>query len=69
MRRRPYDEPRFAGPQFTLGLQHGHSVVEGLAAAIDFFEREDQVRHHYERPSRNGAVTGIYARFEVHPAQ
>lgn len=56
-------------PPVTLGLDRGHSVVDGLAAAIAFFMDEDKQRGGYDERRGRGQKFGIYANFEIRAPQ
>lgn len=62
----PYEDQSWAGALFTLGLEPSHTVVDGLAAAIELFDREEELRQHFDQPAQRGEEAGIYARFTVH---
>lgn len=51
------------GPAFTLELERGHNVVDGLAAAIDLFGREDEIPGYGNQHARDAH---LFARFEIH---
>lgn len=59
-----HGSPRYRSPRVTLGLHRDHSVIEGLAAAIAFFMREDELRDDEVWRAR-GRKSGIYTHFEV----
>jgi hypothetical protein len=61
----PHEDPSRAGPLFTLGLEPSHSVIDGLAAAIGVFDREEEFLRQIAPPKRRGEETGIYATFYV----
>jgi len=60
-----YESVGYHLPQLTLGLERDHSVIEGLAAAIAFFTKEDELRFDYNAWRGRGKKSGIYANFEV----
>ena len=62
-RKNPYDR-EWAGPVFTLGLPTGHNVVQGLAAALALFAREDDLRDEMSMQTGRRDLD-IYARFSV----
>lgn len=62
---KPYEDPRTPGPLFTLGLEPSHSVVDGVAAALEIFDREEEFSRQIAPPMRPGKETGFYARFSV----
>lgn len=62
----PHEDRARMGPLFTLGLEPSHTIVDGLAAAIELFDREEELRQHFGPHARRGEETGIYARFTVH---
>ncbi len=61
----PYEDPWMSGPLFTLGPEAAHSVVDGVAAALEIFEREEELSRRIAPPMRPGDETGLYARFSV----
>jgi hypothetical protein len=62
----PYDQPwGNRGPPFTLGLEPAHTIIDGLAAALRLFDREEELRRHFAPPTRRDEENGIYARFTV----
>ncbi len=52
-------------PPLTLGLERDHSVLEGLAAVITFFMKEDELRFDYNAWRGRRKKSGIYANFEI----
>jgi hypothetical protein len=66
----PYQDPlRERPPLFTLGVESPHSVIDGLAAAILIFAREEDFLPYIVPPGRRAEETGLYAKFSVHYPQ
>lgn len=54
--------PRDYFPGINLKLEHDHNVIDGLAAAIRFFMKEDEYRREWHQ---FGIEPALYARFVV----
>jgi hypothetical protein len=64
-RPKPYQDPSRSALLFSLGLEPSHTVIDGLAAALEIFGREDELSRHIAPPTRKDEETGLYARFSV----
>jgi hypothetical protein len=66
----PYEDPlRERPPLFTLRAEPSHSVIDGLAAAILIFAREEDFLPYIVPPARRDEETGLHARFSLQRQQ